>query len=78
MITAESKDFEEVNALPVEELFDMLGKPSIADCLMFLFIEYGRKRALEDYLTKIEHKYSLDKNEVMAILGCEKEDEEDE
>lgn len=66
------------NALPAEELFGEGEKITVdAELFINLCIEYGRKAALEDYVTKVEHKYSLDKDVVRAIIGIE-EVEEDE
>lgn len=61
-----------LTALPAEELFVDKANENVTvstELFLDLCIEYGRKIALEDYLTKCEHKYSLDKAEVMAILG---------
>ena len=65
-----SDDFAPINALPVEELFEE--DEDRMTLFVNLCIEYGRKLALEDFV--MAAKYSLDKNEVRAILGMEEEE----
>ena len=67
----------ELNALPVEDLFnpDKYEKPY--DLIIDLCIEHGRVCALKDYIKAGNEKTYLSVNDVKSILGMIGEDEDE-
>lgn len=68
-----TEEFVTLDATPADKLFETV---NIGETLINLCIEYGRKLAMEDFIRVT--KFSINKEEAMAILGMDGEESEDE